>query len=98
MKRGPPRSTLFPSPPLFRSVEIGGGFVGDNQIGPAYERACDRHALPLDRKSTRLHSSHTDISRMPSFSFNEARTTEIYPLPLPAALPICRDWRWVRRR
>ena len=24
------------------------------------------HLLPTDRKSTRLNSSHTDISRMPS--------------------------------
>ena len=31
-----------------------------------FQRALDQMAEDLDRKSTRLNSSHTDISRMPS--------------------------------
>jgi len=42
----------------------------------------------LDRKSTRLNSSHEWISRMPSSSCNETATTEIYTLSLHDALPI----------
>src|ERR1044071_5297905 len=42
----------------------------------------------LDRKSTRLNSSHEWISRMPSSSFNDTATTEIYTLSLHDALPI----------
>src|ERR1044072_2358267 len=44
--------------------------------------------MPTDRKRTRLNSSHTDISRMPSFFFNDPATTEIYTLSLHDALPI----------
>src|SRR5258707_9729060 len=59
MIRRPPRSTLFPYTTLFRSP-----FLPDGadilhvhfplKRGPA--------ALPLDRKSTRLNSSHANIS------------------------------------
>ena len=31
-----------------------------------YSVSCDSHFVHKDRKSTRLNSSHTDISRMPS--------------------------------
>src|SRR5690606_40751806 len=68
MIRRPPRSTLFPYTTLFRSVRVwlsslsGGlerlawtrGGLQDTACGPA---------LPLlDRKSTRLNSSHVKIS------------------------------------
>ena len=47
-----------------KSIQIDGGseFMGD------FEQACEAANIPLyvDRKSTRLNSSHTDISRMPS--------------------------------
>src|SRR5258707_3454880 len=64
MIRRPPRSTLFPYTTLFRS----------NVIRPAVRRRCDRvadgrpgaikpHLLDRsDRKSTRLNSSHANIS------------------------------------
>src|SRR5256886_17393934 len=70
MIRRPPRSTLFPYTTLFRSlvaVEVG-------VVGGADERVeLDRLALdqdrlegldaePVDRKSTRLNSSHSQIS------------------------------------
>src|SRR2546430_12535217 len=66
MIRRPPRSTLFPYTTLFRSlgcrlgvgaqiehvrVTVGGGDRGD-----------DGRALHADRKSTRLNSSHSQIS------------------------------------
>src|SRR5438876_10421970 len=67
MIRRPPRSTLFPYTTLFRSLapsglgsggQLGrrgpGRFLGRNQR----DRACRR----LDRKSTRLNSSHPSIS------------------------------------
>src|ERR1035441_7503212 len=41
-----------------------------------------------DRKSTRLNSSHLGISYA-VFFFNDRATTEIYPLSLHDALPIC---------
>src|SRR3712207_5498269 len=53
----------------------------------------------LDRKSTRLNSSHANISyavfclkkkRRSSFFFNDTATTEIYTLSLHDALPILR--------
>src|SRR5438874_6190448 len=56
MIRRPPRSTLFPYTTLFRSDEAERG-------GPP--RRClarRRHAPGLDRKSTRLNSSHVEIS------------------------------------
>src|SRR5437867_13078914 len=58
MIRRPPRSTLFPYTTLFRSVP--GGILASRCVplstGPGLlER-------PLDRKSTRLNSSHRTIS------------------------------------
>src|SRR5258708_4961789 len=44
--------------------------------------------LLLDRKSTRLNSSHQIISYA-VFFFNDTATTEIYTLSLHDALPIC---------
>src|SRR2546430_10845963 len=60
MIRRPPRSTLFPYTTLFRSRATGAVAEGD---GPQLARA---HAAqvprPGDRKSTRLNSSHSQIS------------------------------------
>src|SRR3712207_8865674 len=78
MIRRPPRSTLFPYTTLFRSEEgmrvyreLGHkkgvsaslrelGFVAYEQGD--YERAVRLHGQSLDRKSTRLNSSHANIS------------------------------------
>src|SRR2546430_3442680 len=69
MIRRPPRSTLFPYTTLFRSL--------DHEIELAKRRHVDRHrvvvlfdgeraslreAAETDRKSTRLNSSHSQIS------------------------------------
>src|SRR2546430_13734851 len=67
MIRRPPRSTLFPYTTLFRSA-------GDlHRIGTAkegrgcdhrrkYDRSLGRVDIEQDRKSTRLNSSHSQIS------------------------------------
>src|SRR5690348_17635194 len=61
MIRRPPRSTLFPYTTLFRSQRRAGGAAA-----PAEDRhPADHdggHHLELDRKSTRLNSSHPSIS------------------------------------
>src|SRR3712207_7076000 len=70
MIRRPPRSTLFPSPTLFRSDYIGGLLdVTDNLVDgqaehPPHVRVHDEDDtyLVVDRKSTRLNSSHANIS------------------------------------
>src|SRR3712207_7079756 len=75
MIRRPPRSTLFPYTTLFRSgrrreeppVDIGRIGVGvrvelpgDEELAIVGHRHCAR--ARLDRKSTRLNSSHANIS------------------------------------
>src|SRR2546422_3078520 len=63
MIRRPPRSTLFPYTTLFRSLQ-----QGPAGRHPAARRGRDRdahrrdHREPVDRKSTRLNSSHGYIS------------------------------------
>src|SRR3712207_8177042 len=76
MIRRPPRSTLFPYTTLFRSSRAGGD--GRERLGPVLEPEELRPELPgrrqlhlprplhrrrgEDRKSTRLNSSHANIS------------------------------------
>src|SRR5688572_32488510 len=75
MLRRPPRSTLFPYTTLFRSLDLarrGGApsidvcHAREHVLG--VEQARERHAHEarvchlLDRKSTRLNSSHSQIS------------------------------------
>src|SRR2546430_10223676 len=72
MIRRPPRSTLFPYTTLFRSLarsffaRYRSDFNLLNRILDAYEPAANRIAntvaVGLDRKSTRLNSSHSQIS------------------------------------
>src|SRR2546430_6813439 len=62
MIRRPPRSTLFPYTTLFRSVPAGaaGRRPGDlRRVGRRFDGAGRQQ---LDRKSTRLNSSHSQIS------------------------------------
>src|SRR2546427_3492629 len=66
MIRRPPRSTLFPYTTLFRSRDkhVGGMRVRVDGAGRHFALLC--HGLSLfesqDRKSTRLNSSHSQIS------------------------------------
>src|SRR3989338_2300700 len=92
MIRRPPRSPLFPYTTLFRSgldVELCEGDLGDTA---SLARAVAGVGKLLDRKSTRLNSSHSSISYAVLF-FNDPAPPEISPLPLHDALPI-----WPRRR
>src|SRR5947209_9118799 len=60
MTRRPPRSTLFPYTTLFRSFSFG---VESEAVNPAKLRLRGRASVPAeDRKSTRLNSSHANIS------------------------------------
>src|SRR2546428_7907443 len=73
MIRRPPRSTLFPYTTLFRSL-LGPSGEGDGGLAPVVRQLGERvdaHAGVLaalgivgggDRKSTRLNSSHDQIS------------------------------------
>src|SRR5476651_564393 len=56
MIRRPPRSTLFPYTTLFRSVK------GRSLTLELPQGWMKEHPLTLDRKSTRLNSSHANIS------------------------------------
>src|SRR5690349_22204084 len=74
MIRRPPRSTLFPYTTLFRSGPPGGGgrrrrgrgahrLRVDRRPGvPPLRRDASRRGGDQDRKSTRLNSSHVEIS------------------------------------
>src|SRR5256885_11085686 len=67
MIRRPPRSTLFPYTTLFRSDTDMRLATGDDEIGSVRQPVeKTRHAAGvetgLDRKSTRLNSSHLVIS------------------------------------
>src|SRR2546430_8807443 len=62
MIRRPPRSTLFPYTTLFRSRQGGSDSGGAGANGIDASRACSHPVAPGDRKSTRLNSSHSQIS------------------------------------
>src|SRR5947209_12608773 len=58
MIRRPPRSTLFPYTTLFRSDVVGGVVTLHNFA----KKPMNHGFRPVDRKSTRLNSSHANIS------------------------------------
>src|SRR3712207_8337979 len=72
MIRRPPRSTLFPYTTLFRSLRILAGRAGALTFRDDYAATLDTEGvvklwrpgtvLATDRKSTRLNSSHANIS------------------------------------
>src|SRR3712207_8649427 len=70
MIRRPPRSTLFPYTTLFRSCRphlVGSADAGAEAQGEGDRRQrllqpSSRDRAPRDRKSTRLNSSHANIS------------------------------------
>src|SRR5688572_32524282 len=63
MIRRPPRSTLFPYTTLFRSPGCRESTdIDDTEAQPRDGRAGRVYEAPSDRKSTRLNSSHSQIS------------------------------------
>src|ERR1043166_8750910 len=79
MMRRPPRSTLFPYTTLFRSADP--DRLGDLGRGGVVERRGDRvgEGPALDRKSTRLNSSHVSGSRMPSSAWKKNDPITTWP-------------------
>src|SRR3990167_2032269 len=90
MIRRPPRSPLFPSTTLFRSLANVLNFANHPDVLGDQTTEVSADFLG-DRKSTRLNSSHSQISSTPFFFFNDPAPTEISPLPLHDALPISRE-------
>src|SRR5258705_3955856 len=64
MIRRPPRSTLFPYTTLFRSPDVGHepAEKREQRIAENREHQRAHPAKAIDRKSTRLNSSHLGIS------------------------------------
>src|SRR3712207_6866872 len=74
MIRRPPRSTLFPYTTLFRSPgfrQVGSLLLAlttermasfEEHVERANESSVETHVVDRDRKSTRLNSSHANIS------------------------------------
>src|SRR2546430_12021646 len=86
MIRRPPRSTLFPYTTLFRSSEsrhqvpsIGGAREpGRRRAVPARgEGGGEDHERARDRKSTRLNSSHSQISYA-VFCLKKKKTNQVH--------------------
>src|SRR5688572_31908209 len=65
MIRRPPRSTLFPYTTLFRSIlgrDSGAGILDLESRAAVAPAHAQRDGAAVDRKSTRLNSSHSQIS------------------------------------
>src|ERR1044072_1443156 len=91
MIRRPPRSTLFPSTPLFRSAMKTISWRRSASL--ALLSAAALSAVTFAQRSEEHTSelqSHLYISYA-VFFFNDTATTEIYTLSLHAALPICHE-------
>src|SRR5438874_8361977 len=81
MIRRPPRSTLFPYTTLFRSPLDTGHLVG--QVVGRHQPRGRLHHHVGDRKSTRLNSSHVEISYA-VFCLTKKK---------PKSVPTLRRWR-----
>src|SRR2546427_6979121 len=62
MIRRPPRSTLFPYTTLFRSADHTAGAPNGLRKPEGVQPDAAAHIEAADRKSTRLNSSHSQIS------------------------------------
>src|SRR2546422_2655197 len=95
MIRRPPRSTLFPYTTLFRSNDAvnahPGGEVNALAIDAVFALgllAVRVHGVPVDRKSTRLNSSHGYISYA-VFCLKKKNRCETSPSALPPSPAAC---------
>src|SRR2546430_9033376 len=97
MIRRPPRSTLFPYTTLFRS---GSGRISDRCVRLLPLPGCLLSRL-LDRKSTRLNSSHSQISyavfclkkKKNSPSPNQLLHSRHHDVPVPYLANLCADYQ-----
>src|SRR5260370_7651313 len=83
MIRRPPRSTLFPYTTLFRSHRVRIAARLHRQVGPLGDGHFEHVGRPadgleIDRKSTRLNSSHTLISYS-LFCLKKKKHTKLTP-------------------
>src|SRR5256886_8671976 len=83
MIRRPPRSTLFPYTTLFRSPQQKQKRERETMLG-ALKRG-DRVVTTGDRKSTRLNSSHSQISYA-VFCLKKKKTTDWKQQSLPSGI------------
>src|SRR2546430_13479753 len=98
MIRRPPRSTLFPYTTLFRSnapaVVLAGAAGNDREVLVDGDRRRDRVGLAagnaVDRKSTRLNSSHSQISYA-VFCLKKKRS---HATRLASIASHCAAWGW----
>src|SRR2546430_9028538 len=86
MIRRPPRSTLFPYTTLFRSAVGAGLFEERHLTGDRVLRAV--HPGVVDRKSTRLNSSHSQISYA-VFCLKKKDPSSCSPLCVCASVRLC---------
>src|SRR3712207_8511896 len=89
MIRRPPRSTLFPYTTLFRSLGGGPAIMGTWIAGFAYSPLLSAVFLAvgkpaIDRKSTRLNSSHANISYAGFRLKKKQHTLALYTSELPS--------------
>src|SRR3990167_6889850 len=89
MIRRPPRSTLFPYTTLFRSVVPDRAMEIHVLEGDVVHGVEAHHDHPRSEEHTSELQSQSNLL-FPLFFFNDTATTEIYPLSLHDALPICR--------
>src|SRR5438874_3898316 len=83
--RPPPRSTLFPYTTLFRSVDTVMKLGMNHPLGPLAlaDLIGERQRPERDRKSTRLNSSHVEISYAVFCLKKKKRYTRRYPFYVP---------------
>src|SRR2546430_10437516 len=87
MIRRPPRSTLFPYTTLFRSIEyLQQSLEFDPSFAPAWAVLAAVLASDLDRKSTRLNSSHSQISYA-VFCLKKKKTSTTHPTSITIRRP-----------
>src|SRR2546430_12136206 len=91
MIRRPPRSTLFPYTTLFRSGAS--GLTPSHPVPSTRDRRPASYSiLSVDRKSTRLNSSHSQISyAVFCLKKKKKKTNKLihYNMNLPCLLPYC---------
>src|SRR3990167_8381626 len=88
MIRRPPRSTLFPTRRSSDLVALRSRHPKPERHGRRQERWPHPCRHTTDRKSTRLNSSHSQISDA-LFFFNDTATTEIYTFPYTTLFRSC---------
>src|SRR3712207_7180444 len=101
MIRRPPRSTLFPYTTLFRSPDPSPpppSVLSPNPTTPLLTFFHPHHRVTLcqDRKSTRLNSSHANISYA-VFCLEKKKRDVVDPLEAQHRQPENLDWRVLRR-